>query len=89
MFLLVSFFEAGELSEIALGGGVGFRKVAAHGLGGVAFLLLTKSELDGFVAVLLDGFDLCYDTRTSFYHCARNLLSVGIEKTGHSNFFTD
>jgi len=89
VFLLVAFLEAGELSEVAFGGGVGFGEVATHSLGGVLFALFTKGELDSLIAIFLNGSDLCNDTRTSFNHCARNLLSVGIKKTGHSDFLSD
>ena len=59
------------------------------GTGGAALLLLAESELDGLVAVFLDCSHLCHNTRTSFYHSARNLLSVGIKKTGHSDFLSN
>ena len=89
MFLLMALLKTAKLGEIALGGGVRFGEVAFHGFGGMALFLLTKSQLDGFVAVLLNCSDLCHDTRTSFNHCARNLFSVGIKKTGHSDFLSD
>ena len=88
VFFLVTLLKARELSEVALGGGVGFSEMAAHGLGGTAFLLFAEGELDSIVAVLFLCSDLCDDTRTSLNNCARYLLTVGIEKASHSDFFT-
>ena len=89
VFLLVTLLEAAELSEVAFGGGVGFGEVAFHSLRGVALFLLAKSELDSLIAIFLNSSHLCNNTRTSFNNSARNLLSVGIKKTGHSDFLSD
>ena len=88
IFLFVALLEAAELGEIAFGGGAGLSEMASHRLVGARLFLLAKSQLDGFIAVLFDSSDLCDDTRTSFNNSARYLLTVGIKKTGHSNFFT-
>ncbi len=88
IFLLVTLFETAEFSNITFGGGVGLCKMATHSLSGAAFFLLTKGQLNCRVSILFDGFHLCHNTRTSFNHCARNLLSVGIKKTGHSDFLS-
>ena len=88
MFFLVALFKAAKFGEIAFGSGVGLSEMAFHGLGGVVFFFFTKSQLDGLVTIFFDGFYLCDDTRTSFNNSARNLFSVGIKKTGHSDFFT-
>ena len=88
VFLLVALLEAGELGKIAFRCGTCFCKMAFHRLGGMRFLFLTKSQLNGFITILLDGSHLCHDTRTSFNNCARYLLTVGIKKTGHSDFFS-
>ena len=89
IFLLVALLKAAELGEIAFGSGVGLCKMAFQRLGDTAFFLITKSQLNSLITIFLDGSNLCDDTRTSFNNCARNLLSVGIKKTGHSNFFTN
>ena len=88
VFFLMAFLETGEFSQIAFRGGTCFCKMAFHRLGGMRLFLLAKSQLNGIIAVFLDRLHLCNDTRTSFNHCARYLLTVGIKKTGHSNFFT-
>ena len=97
--LTVNVFQEGEFVDVvgtSKGKGFqgvvtrhGFGEVAAHGLVRAALLLLAEGKLDGLVAVLLDCSHLCDHTRTSFNHCARNLLSVGIKKTGHSDFLSD
>ena len=88
VFLLVTLLKTRELCKIALRCGTCFCKMTLHRLRGVRFLFLTKSQLNGFITILLDGSYLCYNTRTSFNNCARYLLTVGIKKTGHSDFFT-
>ncbi len=88
IFLFVAFLETRKLSEIALRSSTGLCKMAFHRLGGMRFLLLTKSQLNGIIAVFFDRLNLCYNTRTSFNNCARYLLTVGIKKTGHSNFLS-
>ena len=88
-FLLVALFETAKLSQVALRGGTSFCKMTLHRLGGTRFLFLTKSQLNGLITIFLDSSHLCNDTRTSFNNCARYLLTVGIKKTGHSNFFSN
>ena len=88
VFFLVALLETAELGEVALRGGAGLGKMALHRLCGVRLFLLTKSQLDGLITILLNGSNLCYDTRTSFNNSARYLLTVGIKKTGHSNFLS-
>ena len=88
MFLFMTLLETAELSNITFGGSVGLGKMATHSLGGAAFFLLTKGQLNCRVTIFLDGLHLCHNTRTSFDNSARNLLSVGIKKTGHSNFLS-
>jgi len=88
IFFLVSFFETRELSEVAFRGGACFGEMTFHRLGGVRLFFFAESELDSFVSVFFDSFDLCYNTRTSFNHSARYLFTVGIKKTGHSDFFS-
>ena len=89
IFFLVAFFEAAELGEITFGSSACLCKMAFHGLVGARLFLLTKSQLNCFITIFLDGSNLCHNTRTSFNNCARNLFSVGIKKTGHSNFLSD
>ena len=89
IFFLVAFFETAEFSEIAFRCGTGLCEMALHRLGGMRFFLFTKSQLNGFITIFFDSSYLCYDTRTSFNNCARNLLSVGIKKTGHTNFLSN
>ena len=89
IFLFMTLFKARKLCKILLRSSVGFCKVTFHGLVGAAFFLFAKSELDGLIAIFLNCSYLCDDTRTSFNHCARNLFSVGIKKTGHTDFLSN
>ena len=88
IFFLVAFLKTRELGEVALRSGTSLGEMATHGFVGMRFFLFTESQLNGFVAIFFDGSYLCDDTRTSFNNSARYLLTVGIKKTGHSDFFT-
>ena len=88
IFLLVALLKTSKLGEVALRRRASLGKMASHGLGNARLLLLAKGKLNSLIAILLDGSHLCHYTRTSFNHCARYLLTVGIKKTGHSNFLS-
>ena len=80
--------ETLELGQVALGGHAGFLEVTEFGLGAVLLLLLLKSELEGIVAIGLNGFHLANHTRTYFDNSARKVLSVGTENGCHSDFLS-
>jgi hypothetical protein len=80
--------ETFELGQVALGCYTGFFEVTEFGFGAVLFFLLLESELEGVVAIGLNGFHLANYTRTYFDNSARNVLSVGTENGCHSDFLS-
>ena len=89
VFLFMTFLKTGEFEDILLRSSTGFGKVATHRFVRTALFLLAKSKLDGIITIFFFCSNLCHHTRTSFNHSARNLFSVGIKKTGHSDFLSN
>ena len=80
-------FKRVELHKLALWGHTCTPKVALHGLRSVLLGTLAVTELNGFIAVPLEGTYLRHDARTNFQHCAWEILPSGTVDAGHAYFF--
>ena len=78
-----------ELLQVLLGGNASLLQVACLGLAQLVLLDVAKAELDGGVAVGLNGLLLSHDAGACFHNGNRDDLAALIEDLGHAHFFAD
>ena len=78
-----------ELLQVLLGGNASLLQVACLGLAQLVLLDVAKAELDGGVAVGLNGLLLGNDAGACFHNGNRDDLAALIEDLGHAHFFAD
>lgn len=76
-----------EFHKFALWGHTCALEMALHGLRCMLLGTLAVTELNGFVAVPLEGTYLRHDARTNFQNCAWEILPSGTVDAGHAYFF--
>jgi len=82
--LLIKF----ELGQVLFWCCAGLLEVSPQRHRSILLLSLSETQLYSLVTILLYGFNLGYNTRTSFDNSARNILTVGTENGCHSDFFS-
>ena len=80
--------KALEFCQMTFGGNTGFLEVAHQRSGNIFLLCILETNLNGCIAIFLDGFDLRYHARTNFDNSAWHVLALGTENGCHSDFFS-
>ena len=78
-----------ELLQVLLGGNASLLQVACLRLAELGFLHVAEAQLDGYVAVGLNGLLLSHDAGACFHNGNRDHLAALIEDLGHAHFFAD
>ena len=78
-----------ELLQVLLGGNAGLLQVACLRLAELLLGDVAKAQLDGYVAVGLNGLLLGNDAGACFHDGHRDHLAALIEDLGHTHFFAD
>ena len=80
--------KALELSQVTLGGNTSLLKVAHQRSRSILLLSFLETNLNGCIAIFLDGLNLRYHARTYFDNSAWHILALGTENGCHSDFFS-